>query len=421
MPFIGKKLVAIAIVVVLAGAGCSSSKKSSSSSTTAPGSPSSAPPSRETINIGVLTDLTGAASSGNKLSIDGVKAGVAWAKDQGYTIHYVVADTASTPAGALSAAQKLVQQDNVTAVVAVSALAFAAAPYLNQVHMPVIGIAEDGPEWATLTNMFSVGGVILTNLVTTTYGTFFKMENVTNVGTLGYGVSPQSANYAKSVAESAHQAGIKVGYVNANFPFGSTNVQPEAIAMKNAGVDGVYASTDANTGFALVSALKDAGGTPKVALFPTGYGADLQQAGPNATESAQGLYFTLGTEPVEMHTAATEQFVKYLQEAGANTEPPQDSYYGYGSIGLLVDALKTAGSPPTSASILTALSGIHDWDYLGLWGGKTLDINNRNDTVNANGPGNCTYMVRYQGTSFQLVPGADPVCGTTIPGLDVSK
>lgn len=39
-------------------------------------------------------------------------------------------------------------------------------------------------------------------------------------------------------------AGLPVGYMNANFQFVSTNVQPIAIAMENGGVNGVVSETD---------------------------------------------------------------------------------------------------------------------------------------------------------------------------------
>jgi ABC-type branched-subunit amino acid transport system substrate-binding protein len=372
----------------------------------------------KTITIGVLTDVTGLASSGNKESIEGVQAGVAYAKSQGYTIRYVIGDTTSSPAGALTAAQKLVEQDHVIAVIAVSSVTFGAAPYLNQQHVPVIGLEEDADEWVTDLNMFSVGGIIRENLVSTVYGKFFKMEGVTTVGTLGYGISPSSSEYAKGVADSAKHAGLKEGYVNGDFTFGSTNVTPVALAMKSAGVNGVYSSVDPNTAFALVTALSQNGVKPKVALFPTGYGADLEQGGPNASQVAQGVYFTLGPEPVEMHTPATELFQKYLRAAGVSEEPAESTYDGWGSIGLLLQGLKGAGSSPTQSSLLSALSKVHTWNYLGLWGGKSLNINDRSNTAEADGPGNCTYMVKYVGKAFKLVPGADPICGPIIPGLN---
>jgi ABC-type branched-subunit amino acid transport system substrate-binding protein len=399
-------MAAVAALLMLGASSAASAAESSSSH------------GLKTITVGVLTDVTGLASSGNKATVAGVQAGVVYAKSQGYKIHYVVGDTTSSPAGALTAAQKLVEQDHVIAVIAVSSVAFGAAPYLNQQNVPVIGLQEDGPEWTTDLNMFSVGGIIRTNLVSTIYGKFFKQEGVTTVGTLGYGISPSSSEFAKGVADSAKHSGLKVGYVNGDFAFGSTNVAPVALAMKSAGVNGVYASTDPNTALALVAALSQNGVKPKVALFPTGYGSDLEQAGPSASQSAQGVYFTIGPEPVEMNTAATELFQKNLRAAGLSAEPAEATYDGWGSAGLLLQGLKGAGSKPTQSSLLASLSKITDWKYLGLWGGKSLNLKDRSETTNADGPGNCTYMVKYQGKTFHLVKGADPICGPTIPGLN---
>jgi ABC-type branched-subunit amino acid transport system substrate-binding protein len=389
---------AVAATVLAMVAGCSSSSNSAGSG--------------KTINVGVLTDLTGAAASGNSTSLRGAQAGVVLAKRDGYTIKLFQGDTATSPASALTAAQKLVQQNHVVAVVANSALTFSAAPFLTAQNIPVVGLAEDSNEWNTSKNMFPITGPYQTNVVTSTYGDYFKMEGVSDLGSLGYSVSPSSAGAAKTAAASARAAGIRVGYLNANFPFGSTNVAPEAIAMKNAGVNGFTATVDPNTSFALITALRQNNVSIKAALLPTGYGGDLTQAGPGAVQAGQGVSFSLAFEPVEMNTSATQQFQKDLQAAGFSSEPTFAEYNGYVSMGLLVRAFKAAGSNITPASIITALSGIHNWNALGLWGGRTLDINDRTQKIN--GVDNCQWMAKLAGNAFQLVPGADPLCGKTI-------
>jgi ABC-type branched-subunit amino acid transport system substrate-binding protein len=418
------RFIAAAAAAALVLGSCSSSKSpsnSSTGSTTPPSSSAGSAPSGgngETVTVGVLTDLSGAAASGNQTFINGIKAGQVLATRDGYTIKYVVADTETSPAAALSAAQKLVTQDHVIAVLAQSAITFAAAPYLNAHHVPVIGVAEDAGEWGTDTNMFPIGGTLHINVVTTTFGLLLKLLGATNLGTLGYGISPSSADSALGAAKSAELAGLKSGYVNSNFPFGSTNVQPVAIAMKSAGVDSFYASVDPNTGFALITALRQSGVDLKAAVLPDGYGADTLQAGPGALQAAQNVYFTLGYEPVEMNTAATKQFQSDLAASGTTGVPTYSEYNGYTSIGLLVRALKTAGSNPTQASLLTALSNIHDWAALGLWGGRTVDINNRTEVGS---PTLCSYVAKLVGTDFQVVAGAEPICGTVVPGVTVGS
>jgi branched-chain amino acid transport system substrate-binding protein len=415
------KLLAVGACALAVAAGCGSSKSPSSSNTTAAPNSGTGGSSGggKTITVGVLTDLTGPAASGNKTSPLGVKAGVVMAQRDGYTLKYVVADTQTSPAAALTAAKTLVEQDHVMAVLVCSALAFSAAPYLTAQHVPVIGAAEDGPEWKTSLNMFPVYGYVDTTKVSTTFGALMKMEGVTTLGSLGYSISPSSAESAKANAVSAEAAGLKVGYLNAQFPFGSTNVAPVALAMKSAHVDGFTSSVDPNTGFALITAARQAGVPLKVALLATGYGGDTLQAGPGTLQEAQNVYFLSSFEPMELNTPATQQFKSDLQAVSIQTDPTYAEYVGYTAVALLLQGLKGAGATPTQSSLLTSLSGITNFTAAGLFGGRTLNLTDRTGY-----PGglsdNCTYITKLVGSTFMPVQGADPICGTVIPGKTVS-
>jgi ABC-type branched-subunit amino acid transport system substrate-binding protein len=411
-----RKMLAAATALMTLAAGCGSSKSSGSSTGSTGGGGGGG--GKHTLTIGILTDLTGPAASTAKTSVLGAEAALTMAAQQGYTLKFVDGDSQTAPGATLAAAQKLVEEDHVTAVIAISALAFAAANYLKSQNIPVVGVAEDGPEWITDTNMFSAYGFLDATKVSTTAGLFFKMEGVTDVGAVGYSISPQSSEAAKATAAAAKAEGLKVGYLNAAFPFGSTNVEPIALAMKSAGVDGFTSETDPNTSFALIDALRNVGSAPKVALLPTGYGGDLAQAGPGALQSAQGVYFSLSFEPVEMHTSATEQFQAALKGIGITTDPTYAEYAGYISVALLLDGLKAAGPNPTHASLIAGLSSINAFDGAGLLGSHTLSMSNR--AASATGVDSCQYVTRLSGSTFQLVPGADPICGTELPGASVS-
>jgi branched-chain amino acid transport system substrate-binding protein len=419
------RLVAVAGALAIVAASCSSSSHSSAPASTASTSaaasaPASAAPaaSAPTITIGVLTDLSGLAASTEASVPPGIKAGIGVAAEEGYNIKYVMADAATSPTGALTAAQKLVDEDHVFAVIGLSALTFAAANFLTSRGVPVVGASFDGPEWVTAPNMFSVDGTEDYSKAYDGFGKFYAMEGVSNLSALGYGITPSSALSTKGTAISAQTEGIKVGYLNANFPFGSTNVGPIALAIKDAGSDGLYAGVETSTSFALITALRQQGVHLKAAVLPIGYGGDLQQAGPAAQQAAQGVFFTVGYEPVEMHTPATEKFQGALQKyAGVTTDPTLNEYFAYLSIDGLVAGLKAAGANPTPASFISAMQGITHYDAAGLYGTDSIgfSMGQRGAASNL-----CTWMTQYSGTSFQLVPGADPVCGSVIPGKVVS-
>ena len=256
-------IAALAAVVVAGGLAGSSAPKAGASG------------SEPTYTLGVITDLTGLASSAELSTPNGVKAGVGYEDAHGYKIKYDVVDAGSSPAGALAAAQKLVEQDHVFAVIAVSGVTFAAAPFLLANGIPVFGSASDASEWTTDKNMFSVFGTANYTKVETTDGLVFKLLGAKDIGSIGYSISPSSSETAEAAAVSAEAAGLKAGYLDAAFPFGGTNVGPVALAMKNAGVDGVTAAVEENTGFALITALRQDGVTLKAPLLAVGYGGDL--------------------------------------------------------------------------------------------------------------------------------------------------
>ena len=211
---------------------------------------------------------------------------------------------------------------------------------------------------------------------------------------------------------------LKAGYVNGSFPFGSTNVEPVALAMKSAGVDAFTSDTNPNASFSLLTALRQEGANIKVALFPTGYGGDLEQGGPGALQEAQDVYFISGMEPVEMHTAATEQLQKALNAVGVTGDPTFAEYMGYASVALFVAALKSTGRATGASQLIQALGVIKAFDANGLLGNDPLDMSQRAGIVN--GPHNCVYVTKFQDGGFVTVPGADPICGTVIPDRTVS-
>jgi branched-chain amino acid transport system substrate-binding protein len=418
--------VVTAALLLLAGACSSSSKSSSASSTTtksgtsSSGTSSSGGGSSTTYTLGVLADMTGpGAPSSDTLPI-GVKAGIGLAAQEGYHINYVVADTATSTAGALAAAEKLVDQNHVFAVIANSSMTFAAAPFLAAHGIPVVGADVDAGEWLTDRNMFSITGTEDFTKVFSQFGTILKDLGVTNMATIGYGISPSSSDVAKGSAISAQDAGIKVGYLNANFPFGGTNVGPVALAIKSAGSNGLISPIIQNTEFALVQALRNEGVDLKAVLNSTGYGADLTAAGPGAQQVGQGQYFLTGYEPIELNTAATQKLASVMKTyAGFTGDPTFGEYQGYLALAAFVQGLQAAGPHPTQASFINAMLGINNFNGEGLYGSHDLSF-----ALSArglySGVDNCAWVTQYLGTTFHLVPGMEPICGQTVAGQKVS-
>jgi branched-chain amino acid transport system substrate-binding protein len=290
------KLPAALGIAALVVSGCGSSSKSGSStttagsggstgtvsSTTAGGLKASGPGvSTSTIKIGLITSLTGSASSEvsnvpkavqSRFDVANTAGGV-----DGRQLQLVTCDDASSPTGNATCAQSL-DSTGVFGIIAESAFVFGGYRYMQQHRIPVTGGGFDGPEWGLQpnTNMFTVTGSVDPHEPQYTQpAQLMKQAGVTSVAAFGYGVSPSSSGAAKGAAFAAKYVGLKVGYLNTSLPFGTVDVTALALAMKQASVDGVNMEMDANTNFAILTAAKQTGIKLKVAMSATGYGEPL--------------------------------------------------------------------------------------------------------------------------------------------------
>src|SRR5215472_11562782 len=398
--FYGGAALFVALCTTLAA--CSSSGSSNTSSRTGPNA------SGKTITIGFVTDLTGVASSGfltSKLGIDAYLNHLnATGGVNGYKVKHILGDTNSTPTGALTAVQKLVQQNNVFAIVENSSDFFGAAPYALAQGIPVVGSAIDGPYWGDpkYTNIFAAAGPTNENYYLAAQGQFMKSRGVTKCASLGYAGSPSSALAAQGFVKSCEVLGLKSGYLNTQFPFGSTNVGPIALAMKAAGVDGLYLPTVPSTSFALVEALLLLGAKLKAVLLPTGYGGDLLGS-PAAIEAGQGIDFQTIGQPAEANTPATRQRAAALAAVGVTGPPTFAEQEDFLTLTAFVEGLKAAGPNPTRQSFMAAMSKITNYDAKGLLAPEKLSFR---DYTPSNG---CLWVATLKGSKFFVVPGT-PLC-----------
>jgi branched-chain amino acid transport system substrate-binding protein len=397
----------LVVAACTAVAACGSSGGSSSTSSGATGA--SKP---KTITIGYVTDLTGPNSSGYTTSRQGIEAYLnrinAAGGVSGVKIKYILADTTSTPTGALTAVQKLVQQDNVFAIIENSSVFYGAEPWALQQGIPVVGSGVDGPYWGDPkdTNIFDAGGVTNENYYLSAEGQFMKSQGVTKCASLGYASSPSSGLSATGFVKSCEAAGLKSGYLNTQFPFGSTNVGPIALAMKNAGVNGIFLPTVPSTAFALIIALHQLGVKLKAALLPDGYGGDLL-ASKAAVEAAQGVDFQTEGQPAEANTPATRQRAADLLKVGVTTDPTFAEQEAYLTLTAFTAGFKAAGSSPTRQSFIAAMDKMTNYDGNGLLAPLKLSFR---DYTPSNG---CLWVASLKGSKFFVVPGT-PICSSEV-------
>jgi hypothetical protein len=87
--------------------------------------------------------------------------------------------------------------------------------------------------------------------------------------------------------------------------------------------------------------------------------------------------------------------------------------WGWFTADTAIEGLKVAGANPTQQSFISNLRKVTGFDHHGL----TCPVNYAafSDT-NQQFPGNCTWMVKVQGSQFVSLTGASPIKVVTIPG-----
>ncbi len=380
------------------------------------------------VKIGVLTSLSGNSVAHWAQTESGVKARLAAykaaaGKCSGRQFDVVMADDQSTPQGALTATQRLVQQDQVYAVLPESSFFFGAGQYAGTqaASTPFLGGAFDGgPQWfdPRFKNLFPAMSGTDWGSAATTLGDYWKKLGGTKVAVVGYNV-PSSSKAAEGAAVSAEHAGLARGYVNERLQVGATDVGATVLGIKDSGADVLYAPINSDTAFALVTGLHQAGVQLKSVLLATGYGSELLDS-PPSIGPAQGVGFMTSYAPVELNTDATKAWAAALQKyAGApNGIPSFSQAVGWLSADLLLHGLEKAGCTASQKQLISALRPDKTWTAGGLFT-EPADFEHPG-SYSVGGPGDCTFVTILRGTTFVPDPNASPVCGQQIPGVKVT-
>ena len=369
-----------------------------------------------TLKVGVLTTLSGPASSAFAGTTDGVTARFAAYKEDGgkcasTTFDVVKADDASSAQGALTATQKLVQQDKAYAVLEVSPFFYGAAQFATTVGKgtPIIGGGFDGAkQWNdTKNNLLPASTVPDYTKTYSTSGDYFKGVGGTKIAGVAY-ESPSSQAGLEATLKSAEAAGLKRGYVNNSVPFGSTDVGAIVLGIIGSKADVIAMSINPDTAFAVVAGLKQAGYKTKAVLTATGYGADLLESAP-AVQAGQGVTFSTGWAPAELKNAGTERMSKALKDhAGSKSGIPGFSQaMGWLTADLFLHGLEIAGCGAAQAKVLESIRADKTWTGNGLFPAPK-------DFTTVAADKQCLYFLRLKGSAFVPEPNATPLCGSVV-------
>ncbi len=336
----------------------------------------------------------------------------------GRKIEIEVIDDKSSGAN-LTAAQDLVQNRDVFGVINNSSFAFLSYRYLKDAGVPMVGGGFDGTYYgekgnegilSALGNSAPFSGLAYDNLTK-----LMKKAGAKKLAGVAYGASASSSASAKTTVNIAGPAqGLDPVYLNTTVEFGTSDVGPLVLGIKNAGADAAYMPMVASSNIALVQGLEQNGVDMKFNALMTGYGQPLLDS-PAAKTLKPNTYFMQTYKPVEVNDKATKQFQADLKKVGITGVPDYGKYTGYITCDLAITALEQMGKNVTREDFAPKFRELGKYDAAGL-NCRPYDVGL--DTFGKFPETGCIYGTQVKNGKFVVVNKGKPVIGKLVGDPD---
>src|SRR5262245_17887403 len=277
---------------------------------------------KDAVKLGFIFSKTGAAASSFANSDKGCQARVdrqnAAGGVNGRKVEVEYVDDQSSPATNQTAAQDLVQNKKVFMVMNDSSFAFVTYRYLRDNGIPMFGPGFDGLYYGEPgnENILSIFGNVVSQpgVVWDTIPKLMKKLGGTKVASVGYGFSPSSTQAAQNFNDLAvPSVGLDPVYTNTTVDFGSTDVSPIVLGIKNSGANAAYLPMVASTNIPVVQGLIQNGVDMKATVLATGYGQQMLNE-PASKQFGPEVLMVAGLAPAELKTKASKQIASDLKK-----------------------------------------------------------------------------------------------------------
>jgi ABC-type branched-subunit amino acid transport system substrate-binding protein len=288
------------------------------------------------------------------------------------------------------------------------------ADYFDSVPVPVVGVPTS-KVWSDHLNMNS--WVYLSNTdddgYVTTIGDYARAQGGTRAVVIANDAVLATRDRAEDLDASFRSAGIPSEIVE-HIP-GASGLDRTARLLVASGADVVAGALDARDFADVLVAARRAGAQITVPLT-----IDIQQQEVLATHGAAvaGLTGFLTTVPFEADTPAHEQYLADMARYAPGLPNPEQQvpFAAYIAADLMVRGLEAAGPCPSRSEFLAALRGVDDFDADGLLPGP-IDVGANHGQINR-----CFTFLRVDaaGTGYEVVPGAERICGEPLPTVSTA-
>ncbi|MDO9485173.1 MAG: ABC transporter substrate-binding protein [Actinomycetota bacterium] len=377
--------------------------------TTAPVACAPAPGvTNSSINIGLITPLTGPAVSSFTGFVEGAKLRVAQQNAKGGVsgrkLNITVYDDKADGSTQSSVANKALQQDNQFGILEASTVD-TMMPLFKSQNVPVVGLTNL-PAHGLDRNVFGATGAFAPAYSNTGIAARLKAAGATKVAVVNHN-SPGAQSGGAGLVTALPLEGLSLGIRIADAPIGTFDATSVALRIRNSGSDGEYSILTSDGGIAVANALKQQG-VPMKAVMLAGFSDPkvIAQA-PAALEGAIGS--TFGTVPSGIPgRPGLRTFVNGMKAAGLNPDTVSGPI-GFVSADTFIKGLTLAGKCPTRAGFVDNLRKQTKITGAGL---LPEPISYAAGVTPNGDPARCTWYLVVKGGKF--VPDAKATCGKLV-------
>jgi branched-chain amino acid transport system substrate-binding protein len=288
-----------------------------------------------------------------------------------------------SPSGNVRAAQTLVQERKVFAVLPVSSAAFTGGRYLAEEGVPAFGFNIDAGFCGTTSeqaaieaalpaqhrtcprlNLFGEKGSFLCFTCPILPPVFVATElGLERVAILSYGTFAQSVDCADGMAAAFDKYGVDIAFEDRSLPYNFADASSDVQEIKDRDVQMVVACMDFSGTFRISQQLRQSGADDIAIFAEEGY---RQETIEKYGEQLDDWYFGLEFVPWEAKQLpkGTRQYLAAMEKRGVS--PSEQSQAGWINAALFVAGLERAGRDFTRASVIDAINGITDFTADGI-------------------------------------------------------
>ncbi len=318
------------------------------------------------IELGAWLPLTGSIAVHGLAQKAGGDAYFKYLNDHGGVhgrkVDWVVEDNAYDPQKTVAAAHKLIDQDNVVAIVGANGTANTAATFsyvLDQAQVPIINTYGGDATWYAPAKPLLFGVQTLYETQAQILGKWAVKDGYKDI--LVVHSDPAAfINVANNVAPGAKAASSSVNVRDLSVKFNTTDYAPIILQVKNLHPDAVVLILSTAEVVAYLKQAAQQGLKTGVYTYAPNASADVVRLAGTDAEGLKSEAFTL--PPDATSSAGVKEFVTAMQKYEPSVTPDYESLFTWALCKIAVAAISRINGTINKDSVVKALEGMSNYD-----------------------------------------------------------